>query len=381
MQQINDPGELLRACRPFVESRHQAGQTVFLVGNGGNKLTPIGLLFGWSELAPHLIYGDTEPAVCWSFTDGFRQPPLIGPYQRHTLDLDDVLTASGHVRHGEEGRRIWPGPLPADLAAEPYGRDTAFTCRLHADHHARAQCVPTAERVSFADVMRLLPARRLNGWRQTVLDRFRSPDPVNDESLAHLYHAACNLDRDARHALATAGVNRPAAAIGPAFERTVARRTHAWLERTQHPAVQSLWFQPKVARQDRPSEPAAELDVLLVLRNGVLWHLECKSATVERKELDARLLNLQRAGSQPAHGRVRPHPDGARGRAVVRAFAWSARRVLSLGGGLPFLSFTMPGQPASYIASEPDGVSSKHDCLPFEESLANNLQQYVLAQT
>ena len=36
---------------------------------------------------------------------------------------------------------------------------------------------------------------------------------------------------------------------------------------------------------------------MLVLKNGILWHLECKSASAKAKDLDARLLNLQKAGS------------------------------------------------------------------------------------
>jgi hypothetical protein len=50
----------------------------------------------------------------------------------------------------------------------------------------------------------------------------------------------------------------------------------------------------------RDGQVLAQFDVLLVLKNGILWHLECKTFTTHQKDLDARLFTLQRAGSQLA---------------------------------------------------------------------------------
>jgi hypothetical protein len=149
VERINDPTELVRACGPFVEQRRQLGQNVYLVANGGNKLTPIGLIHGFAGLAPCVLYGDERPAVCWTFTDSFHQSPGLHPYECHELDLPDILQASNHVLHGNGHRRIWPGPLPDDVAGEPYGLDPACTALLHADHQAWAACQPSGQSASL----------------------------------------------------------------------------------------------------------------------------------------------------------------------------------------------------------------------------------------
>src|SRR5262249_11028702 len=87
----------------------------------------------------------------------------------------------------------------------------------------------------------------------------------------------------------------PIDSIGTAFENAVARRVYCWLEAAKHPAVQSAWRNVKVYRGE--PDPVAQLDVVLVLKNGLLLHLECKSFTVDLKDLNSRLYVLQQAGS------------------------------------------------------------------------------------
>jgi hypothetical protein len=88
---------------------------------------------------------------------------------------------------------------------------------------------------------------------------------------------------------------------GDALENAVARRVVRWAEAHKPASLQSVWFRVEAARREKPADKIAELDVILVVRNGVLLHLECKSGfTIARKDLEARHHNLRQASSLKA---------------------------------------------------------------------------------
>jgi hypothetical protein len=110
--------------------------------------------------------------------------------------------------------------------------------------------------------------------------------------------------------------------FGYKFEAQVARRVFDWLQRNGgYDIVRSAWMNVKVARRNRQREPVAEphaggkgkrkrraqeqeaiaeLDILLVLKNAVLLHIECKSGGKSRKDLLARVLTLRQTASLAA---------------------------------------------------------------------------------
>ena len=61
------------------------------------------------------------------------------------------------------------------------------------------------------------------------------------------------------------------------------RRVVEWVDPHAAAAVQSVWVDVGIARQDSPGICTIQLDVLLVLKNGILLHLECKTATAEQQ--------------------------------------------------------------------------------------------------
>jgi hypothetical protein len=144
----------------------------------------------------------------------------------------------------------------------------------------------------------------------------------------------------------------------------VARRVRKWLDISPHQAVQSLWFRVQVTRKQVPDRPDAEFDILLVLKNGILLHLECKSAEIDARDMDVRTHRLQQAGSQlaklvivlPLYTRQADSPWFAE---------LHAARIRAEQAGLTVLPFTWDGQPEHYLIPDSD-PPKEAECLPFE---------------
>ncbi|MFT6908934.1 MAG: hypothetical protein ACJAS1_005641 [Oleiphilaceae bacterium] len=86
-------------------------------------------------------------------------------------------------------------------------------------------------------------------------------------------------------------------AIGVIFEDYVTRRVLTWLNASENAKqiVQSVWTNIKVVGRGEKILHS-ELDILLMLKNGIVIHLECKSAEAPKKDLDARIANLAKLG-------------------------------------------------------------------------------------
>jgi len=298
-ERLNDPATLSVALAQFAAGAQGQYKRVFLVANGGNKLSPIGLILGLKSLNPEVLYGDDSPAVCSHYLTEFSKSPDIQPYTRHDLDLPDILRLSGHLIHnGNDVVRLWPSSLSLPYKNEPYGRDESYTYKLHADHHARASAPPADRPVPFAELSLLTPDR-YRRWLRNV-QQVRDSGAINPQVLCGLYNGTLELDRIARTSAAGRGFPQPAARLGESVERAVARRLHQWLEVVRHPAVQSAWANVIVARDSDPHRAVVNFDVLVVLRNGVLIHLECKSGDICVRDLDARIYRLRTTSSQLA---------------------------------------------------------------------------------
>jgi hypothetical protein len=374
--ELDDFGDLVDKSQAAVAAAREQGLRPHLILNGGPKLTPLGLLRAWQEMNPVLLYGEERPAVCKTYPASLDQPPAVRRYDRHTLDLPEILEVSGHQLFDDQGSRFWPGPLADDLAREPYGADEAYTARLHSQwDRCGWSSSPSDQPPRYTDLPGLV-AERLLKWKRSLppLERIARRDLTADRLFSIVYHATLNLARDAGIARNRAGL--PALTpLGPAFERAVARRVHAWLEAGRHPAVHAAWRGVKIARRRDPQEVRAEFDVLLVLKNGVLWHLECKSFTADLKDLDARLFNLQQAGSQLA----RMVPCGPLLTGYVEEPWFRAQHELRVRTEerrhLGFIPFTLPGQPDRYDIREA-GVVRILACPTLEDALAGALAAY-----
>lgn len=385
VEQINDPVQVAQAFRGAVVRWRAETVKPLLVANGGQKLTPIGLLRACEGLQPVLLYGDDQPAQLRTYEAGLDQPPRIAPYVRHKLDLEDILLASNpaHVLSPKKPPPVclWPGSLPAEYRQERYGVDSEYTARLHAEHHAWAQVKVTDEFTPFRRAVVVLPESRLLKWRRAFSSLVQTGNVNHDEIMAAIYNATARLIKDAARASERArqGLSLPTAKQSMALERTVGCRVVDWVQKQGTSIVQSVWANVEVVQESRPGENVAQLDVVLVLKNGILVHLECKTAeevATDQKELDARLLNLQRAGSQLARMAVCAP--------VYTSFVaepWfeglhRLRQRLAGIGRLDFLSMTLLNQPDRYTFTDSEGMSQTYEVPPFENALAFLLNSY-----
>jgi hypothetical protein len=369
-------GLVVRSQGALALARRQ-GLRPHLILNGGPKLTPLGLLRAWGDLDPVLLYGEDRPAVCKTFPHSLDRPADVRPYTRHALDLPEILAVSGHRIFDNQGGKFWPGPLADDLAREPYGVEVAYTAQLHEAHHRRKEA-PAGEALPCYRDTRQLTDDPLRDWKRAILAplRKRRLEMADDEDgvFELIYDRTLGLARRAAEARFRAN-QVPLAPLGAAFERATARRMHAWLESTKHPAIHSAWRGVRIAQGDEPDHMKAEFDILLVLKSGVLWHLECKSFTATRKDLDARLFNLQQAGSLLARMALcGPLLTGHAG-APWFASQHALRQQVEARRHIPFIPFTLPGQPAKYTVDE-EHVSRSFACPALEEALERALQGY-----
>jgi hypothetical protein len=138
--------------------------------------------------------------------------------------------------------------------------------------------------------------------------------------------------------------------------------------------VQSAWLNVAVAREAMPHKPSVDFDVLLVLRNGVLIHLECKSAEVDVRDLDARIFRLQQTSSRVARLAV-VLPLFTRQAGAVWFNHLCDRRYEIEQADIPVLPFTWPGQPAAYNTPALE-AADPIPCPTFEAALEALLARY-----
>jgi hypothetical protein len=382
-------GEALRQALAW----HPSRRPVF-VHNGGTKLTSLILDRTLGAGPRPILYGLERPAELWVFPEGIDGPLERRRYRRAGMGIAEILCCSGHrlsnLLPGSEGPpalRLWPAAC--DLGTDQYGVDAAATAQAHENAHHRYLDREAAEDIfaKFEAALRLLP-HRVGFWCKSVMDntdalRRRAIGPVTDwPAFAQEYsgqwqivfNTAAKIAHDA-HARAGSKSVPGDGRLGARFELAVARRLQVWLAaHGAAAAVVEAWHNVKIKRLG-PSDLVAEWDLTLVLNNGVLLSLECKSFECESKDLDARLLNLQRAATRPAKMVICvPLYTAFDDRDWFRATLKKSERIREVGQD--WIALTLPGQPADYSGQAPDGSPVRLRCPPFEERLDTLLAPY-----
>ncbi len=91
IEEVDDLEALVARSEPTVRLARERGLRPHLILNGGQKLTPLGLLRAWGELDPVLLYGQDRPAVCRTFPSTLNRAAEVRPYTKPTLDLLEIL--------------------------------------------------------------------------------------------------------------------------------------------------------------------------------------------------------------------------------------------------------------------------------------------------
>ncbi len=172
---------------------------------------------------------------------------------------------------------------------------------------------------------------------------------------------------------------RPRLDIGRIFEAGVTARVQRYF--ADNPSIAAciaeIWMQTKINVQKDKDKVVQEFDVLLVLKNAVLLHLECKTGGIETKDMDARLLNITQAGSSLARQYLVAPVFTAYSQALwFRAMHETAQKIGTVRSAPP-LYFTLPGQPPSYHYPGAQGKPETFTIEPFEDSLTKILRPYL----
>ena len=186
---------------------------------------------------------------------------------------------------------------------------------------------------------------------------FRADIAETFESALVLQHAAENLLHDVQP-----GHGRQ---LAEAFEKAVLSRLLTRVAATPdwHAAISEIWRNVVVQRQEQNEIKRAQWDIAVLLRNGVVINIECKSGVAKQKDLDARRYVAAESGSALATMWLcSPLPS------ALAAHDWFAQlhdtRTGVLDSGAPHLPYTLPGHLKQYQFK-----AESFDCPTFEETL------------
>lgn len=140
--------------------------------------------------------------------------------------------------------------------------------------------------------------------------------------------------------------------------------------------VQSIWTNVKVASLKTPTQQEAEYDVLLVLKNAVLVHLECKTPDTPLKELDARLLKLRLTSSDLAVMAIVAPIYTNMAKAPWFEGMHKLRERVTQATRFKFVPMTFPGQPQSYTHKTPK-TSVPVEVPSFEQAMNDLFKRYL----
>jgi hypothetical protein len=360
----DDPDTLHRALFNRFE-REDLGK-VRLIANGGTKLQMLAAFRALSNHLDEVLYGQHPACLLERYPQGRLAPVARTPYFRHQLQLEELIACNGMEIVDGRQECIWPGePLP--LGA--FGADPAYTQDCYSrlwswvKTHAPA---PGAKLLPYSEAVNLAPkqaALLLENIRDSC--QLGANATIKHAKAKAIYHSAGKLDQEARRALPTPTNGEHIPDIGQEFERATAARLVNWLINDEqfHGVVQSVWRNVHIRKQGA-NDIKAELDIALLLKNGVLLHLECKSWDATRKDLDARFSTLRDIASQLAKLVIclpsfPTLEEAAWHQALIRNV-----QMIADWKQYPTIKFTLPGAP------DDDGMT-------FEDNLRKWLTPYL----
>lgn len=324
---INNPVEMRWIAENFLlsDGKYYRDWKPVIVANGGLKLTPIGLLEAWGVFQPIVLYGNDRPTMLRVFPKGLIDSPQDQLYQRHHLDLPDILLASLHgLYEPKPAKQLWPNH-PQLPPVSGYGTDPDFTNKIHQEHYEYGQQARKSQNVAI-----------------------------------------------------------PSTDLGILLEDAVEQRLLNWLNKSTsaQKVIQSVWRNVSICQKATPDREMAEWDIVLVLKNGILLYIECKAfeGSASQKELDARSVNLRQASSNLALMIVcTPIYTKFQNEKWFKGLHQLKNRVESVMGRLSFLPFTLPDQPETYTVKLGRRKESG-TCPSFEDALIQILQPYISSQ-
>ncbi len=161
--------------------------------------------------------------------------------------------------------------------------------------------------------------------------------------------------------------------LGPFFEEAVYQRFFQFLQ--NHPEIREIisevWTNVKIEAINTPGKQSGEYDLLILLKNGILISLECKTFRFEEKDIFARIARLVRR-------------TGLLNEQWVALMMFTDKGLLHLENintfktvkslGIPVIPYGREGQPDSFV----DGKEGKKYAVPtFEAALRDKLSKHL----
>lgn len=367
----NEPAELYRAAQQF---SWPAGEKI-IVGNGGTKPQSMALYEALRANTPAILYSLDRPCQLQWFSEGPGAPVRNEAYATTRLRLEDVLSLRG-MRLNVPAQALWgegkltQQALQQAAVSRGYGFETAATFELH-DQHAlreaeRRMAETTLTLPRWAHIEQVSPeeaGKFVRAYANALNLPLERMSDLERPQVGSLFNTAAGiLERSQRPRSA-----RTVPPLGAAFEQALAARLCRLLASPDLPTehILGIWRNVKVDSTKEPGVIQLEADLLILLKNGLMLAIEAKSHTAETKELDARLANLQRAGSQLARIIVcSPLYTAALEREWFKTHHEFAQRVRR--HGLTHLAYTLPGQPQRYTLASGSGEPQEYTVEDFE---------------
>lgn len=374
---------------------------VFFVANGGHKLAPIGILnaFFNKDIAFRMLYGNDRPVGFWEY-DKNLQPTTkdLSWYKTHKLNLSDVLATAGFVfSRDSKHRKIWPAvpssPLSTYDSNAPTLHESAYFSNLIRSHVV-GNLQLSFEEIDSLSIKNPDISKLYEKWQVQYSDIHahiqniakKDSQAVNKDLLSRIkpkiWQDLSNYETTLRKKIRKECLklypeflnNDP---IGPKFEVAVAERVVRFLDTHSKYAaiVQEVWANVTVVRKSAPAISVMEMDVAMLLKNGVVLSLEAKTALEEgelsSKDLKSRLLNLQNSTSQLARLAI-VYP-------LLTEYLperWALNQHKIAGtvkkANLPAIVYNLPNQPVTYTLNGKDYTAPS-----FEQSLESFLKNYL----
>lgn len=106
--------------------------TIYLIGNGGTKLTSLAVYEAFYKDKPTLLYSNENPIEIHEFPHGLCKPKETINYSNNSLQLKEILAMSDHTLFSDnKGFLIWPSENPLPEAINNYGENELNTYLLH----------------------------------------------------------------------------------------------------------------------------------------------------------------------------------------------------------------------------------------------------------
>lgn len=308
---INSPLAIQNTVQSWLNQHQPNMTTLYIVLNGGQKLTAFGLALAgriWRDERKRsllFLYGDDRPAQLQVYRERIgSQPEMLTYDASRMLSLKEVLQVNGFELQNQPEVIDWR----VTQKKVRYGADLAFTRIVH---KYAIQAEDTQQKVCDWPPFQHWAKKSKNQFQERLeklFERFgiyvahkgKRADDFHT-SLAkivrdfHPKKPKSSIQADDRKQLQAEGwVVNDMVIMGENFERVVANRLARYL--ADNPKASSIVRECKLNTKTQ----GAEWDVVVVLVNGIVLNLECKSWQAEKKDLDARFRMLRSASGRLA---------------------------------------------------------------------------------